>query len=438
MRTSNIGAVLIAMIASPLASQSLASDKFERPFSDPNSTPSVGVPPSAPLTLEEAQRLAISFNPLLRGARSEADATMGAFIQAGVRPNPDVSLMQEGFANAERTTTAQISQRFELGGQRGHRLDAASYAREGALAGMDARAAALQADVADAFYSVLSAQKQVELQQDSFDIATRSAELAQRKATAGKVSPVEATKARVAATGAQIGLASAKAQVFGAQEKLASTIGVVDLRGRTLSGNVEVLPDSVTFAALQQRIETSPAARRAFAAIGRSNALVSLERARRMPDITISAGMKRIMTSGVPRNQAMVGISIPLPIFDTNQGSIIEAAHRADKADADWEAETARLRSDLAQAYSNYQASSLAAHGLKQDVLPAARETLDAMSRGFDLGKFGFLDVLDAQRTLFQARAQYLNALTDAHTAYSDMVRLVGGDLVSSSSTISE
>ena len=135
----------------------------------------------------------------------------------------------------------------------------------------------------------------------------------------------------------------------------------------------------------------------------RSNAAVSLERARRIPDVTISAGVKRVTTGGVPDNKAVVGVSIPIPLFNTNKGALLEATHKAARANADLDRERTRLRLDLTQAYANFEAAAQEAQRLKADILPAARLALDAMSRGYGSGKFSFLDVLDAQRTLFRA-----------------------------------
>ncbi|WP_163111000.1 TolC family protein, partial [Acinetobacter baumannii] len=75
--------------------------------------------------------------------------------------------------------------------------------------------------------------------------------------------------------------------------------------------------------------DDSPLARIARAEMLRSNAAVSLERARRIPDVTISAGVKRVTTGGVPDNQAVVGVSIPIPLFNTNKGALLEATHKA-------------------------------------------------------------------------------------------------------------
>ncbi|AJY33072.1 cobalt-zinc-cadmium resistance protein CzcC [Burkholderia thailandensis 34] len=381
---------------------------------------------STALSLDDALDLAAANNPLLKSAQSGAEASVGALIQAGARPNPTVSFLQEGFERRERTSTGLINQTIELGGKRRARIDAASYGREFALASLDGRAAALRADVTSAFYGVLAAQRQLQVAEESAAIAARSADMADKRARAGKVSPVEATKARVAQTAAQIELSNAQTRVSAALARLANATGSADVHGRVASGDLDALPSVAPLPQLLGRLDDAPLARAAKADMLRTNAQIAIERAKRVPDITVSAGVKRVVTGGVPDNQAVVGVSIPLPLFDTNKGAILEAVHKAAKANADFDAERARLRLDLTQAYTSYERSTGEARRLKADVLPAARLSLDAMSRGYQLGKFSFLDVLDAQRTLFDAQSRYVQALADAHQSFADIERVVG------------
>ncbi|AIO70379.1 TolC family protein [Burkholderia oklahomensis] len=394
------------------------------PPASPASSASFAASPA--LSLDDALNLAAANNPLLKSAQSGADASVGALVQAGARPNPTVSLLQEGFDRQERTTTGLLNQTIELGGKRRSRVEAASYGREFALASLDGRAAALRADVSSAFYGLLAAQRQSQVAEESAAIAARSADMADKRARAGKVSPVEATKARVAQTAAQIELSNARTRVSAALARLANVTGSADVRGRIASGDLDALPGVEPLSQLLGRLDDAPLARAAKADMLRTNAQIAIERAKRVPDITVSAGVKHVVTGGAPDNQAVVGVSIPLPLFDTNQGAILEAVHKAAKANADFDAERARLRLDLTQAYANYERSASEARRLKADVLPAARQSLDAMSRGYQLGKFSFLDVLDAQRTLFDAQSRYVLALADAHQSYADIERLVG------------
>ena len=71
-------------------------------------------------------------------------------------------------------------------------------------------------------------------------------------------------------------------------------------------------------------------------------------------------------------------------------------------------------------------------NALRSAVLPGAQQAFDAVTEGYRLGKFGFLDVLDAQRTLIAGGGQYLRALSDYHKAAADVERLIGTPLAGS------
>uniref|UniRef100_UPI001A9ECDBF TolC family protein n=1 Tax=Pseudomonas sp. 71_D TaxID=2813564 RepID=UPI001A9ECDBF len=132
--------------------------------------------------------------------------------------------------------------------------------------------------------------------------------------------------------------------------RLANATGSADVRGRAASGDLDALPAAEPLPQLLGRLDDAPLARAAKADMLRTNAQIAIERAKRVPDITVSAGVKHVVTGGAPDNQAVVGISIPLPLFDTNRGALLEAVHNAAKASADFDAERARLRLDLTQA----------------------------------------------------------------------------------------
>ena len=79
------------------------------------------------------------------------------------------------------------------------------------------------------------------------------------------------------------------------------------------------------------------------------------------------------------------------------------------------------MTSDVRQAYERLRAARNEVETLQQDVLPGAQNAYDVAIRGFELGKFNFLDVLDAQRTLFQAKSQNLRSVAEAHRAGAEI-----------------
>ena len=121
-----------------------------------------------------------------------------------------------------------------------------------------------------------------------------------------------------------------------------------------------------------------------------------------------------------------MGFSIPFPIFDRNQGNVLEAQRRADKARDELSVTEVRLSTEVTQNEERLKALLVEAQALQSEIMPGARSAYEAASKGFELGKFSFLEVLDAQRTFFQARAQYLRSLSDAHRTAAELERVLG------------
>jgi cobalt-zinc-cadmium efflux system outer membrane protein len=186
--------------------------------------------------------------------------------------------------------------------------------------------------------------------------------------------------------------------------------------------------------AVEARLANAPATRQARLDVRRFTALADLEQAKRIPDLTLTVGGMRDQQLG--RNQAVIGISVPLPIFDTNAGNIVEALRRRDKSEDEALAVELRLRSDVVAAQQRYGTASAEVDALQKEILPGALSALSAVTTGFELGKFAYLDVLDAQRTLLQARSQYLRSLAEAHRSITDLDRLLGGPAASSGTPV--
>lgn len=381
--------------------------------------------PAGPLSLEAALDLARAANPELSAATNELRAVEGALIQAGLRPNPDISASVEDTQNrATRTTTFQIGQMLELGGKRAARVATAERGRDVADADLAARRLEVRAAVVGLFFDVLVAQERLQQTDDLVALAQRASLAAARRVAAGKVSPVEETKARVAEAAARIELNQAHADLVTARKRLAATWGSAQPRFTQAEGRTDALPVLLEDDALARRLETAPALRRWHHEVDRLVAQAELEKAKRVPNVTVSGGAKQVEELG--RTQAVVGLSIPFPVFDRNQGNVLEALRRADKARDELRAAELRLGADATQNQARLKALLADVRTLQQEILPGSRSAYDAATKGFELGKFSFLEVLDAQRTFFQARAQYLKSLSDAHRTAAELERVLG------------
>jgi cobalt-zinc-cadmium efflux system outer membrane protein len=418
--------VPLALALSSLAGVNAFAQQYQggREAIAPFTTTAAFASDAPPLTLAAAIRTALESNPALSAARREIEATEGARIQAGVFPNPTLNAQIEDPRRRDtRTSTVLLSQPFELGGKRGARIDAAERATDVARVQLEARTVELRANVTAAFFAALIAQERVQLAQRSLELAGRGSLAASNRVRAGKVSPVEETKAKVAEAGVRLELVQAQGELRTGLQQLQALIAR-PLLMQALEGNTIAMPPTVLAEAMEARIVGAPSMRQARLEIRRFAALADLERAKRLPDITLTAGGMRDEQLG--RNQAVIGVSIPLPIFDTNRGNIVEALRRQDKAEDDALSLELRLRADAAGARQRHETALAEVDVLQKEILPGAQTAFDAATTGFEFGKFAYLDVLDAQRTLLLARSQYLRALAEVHRASTDLDRLLG------------
>jgi len=379
---------------------------------------------AAPLTLNAALELALGANPDLSAAGRELEALDATITQAQARPNPELSALIEDTRRETRTTTLQLNQPIELGGKRGARIEAAERGRDAASLELDAKRAEIRAAVTAAFFDVLIAQERLRLAQASVELAQRATGAASRRVIAGKVSPVEETRARVAEAAVRVEQAQAASEVTTARRRLAATWGNSSPHFERAEGDPEALPPLPAMADLNARLATAPNLLRARIEVDRRQSLAEVERSRSVPDMIVSLGGKRI--EELDLNQAILGVAIPIPIFDRNQGNLLEALRRTDKAHDELSATEIRLSNKLALAYERLNLARQEVASLQRDILPGAQSAYDAATKGFELGKFNFLEVLDAQRTSFQAKSQYLRALAEAHRSAAEIDRILG------------
>ena len=381
--------------------------------------------PAQALTLEAAIRLALERNPNLATARREIEAADAQILQGSLRPNPEFVYLAEDTRSVSRTSTAQLDVPIEMGGKRGARVDAATRNKNAAVSELTARQLQIRASTMAAFFEVVAAQEQTALARDTLVLAMRASDIAGKRVTAGKISPVEEIKARVAEAGVRLSLTQAESELRNARRRLSGFWGNPSPRFTEVVGEIDRMPDLPTRAAVQSRLIISPVLERAQQEVERRKSLVTVEQTKTVPDITFTLGMKR--REDVTRDQVMVGVSIPLPVFNRNQGNLLEALKREDKARDELAATKLTLYGDAFQILERISARREETELLQKSLLPGAKWAYEAATIGFENGKFSFLEVLDAQRTYFSAKSQYLTAVSALYTAITDLESLLGG-----------
>jgi cobalt-zinc-cadmium efflux system outer membrane protein len=399
------------------------------------------VEPTGAITLRKALALALMNNPELKAYSWDIRISQARELQAGLWPNPEFGVEVEdvggsgelsGFDAAE--TTIQLSQLIELGGKSDKRVKVASLEKE--LAGLDYEAKRLDVftEVTTSFIEVLTAQQRLELTKELLQLSEELVDTVSKRVDAGKDSPLEKGKASVAHSNIKIQHRKATENLEFARKQLASTWAGETPCFESAAGELDSLPLLPAVEELTLLISENPDIARWPLEVDKSKASLELEKANAISDITLSGGMKRF--NETDDNAIVFGISIPLPISDTNQGGRMEAAYALSRVREEQRAAQSDIQMELARAYQALSNSHAEATELDNNILDEAESVFEASRTGYSVGKLDYLHVLDAQRTLFEVKTQYIDALGSFHTAKTDVERLIGGPI--ESITISE
>ncbi|WP_060484840.1 TolC family protein [Pseudomonas sp. NBRC 111123] len=376
------------------------------------------------MSLPEALSAAFAYNPELAAAGRAIGIAEGERRQAGLLPNPELAWEMEDTRRETSTSTVTLSQPLELGGKRGARIAVAGAGQAIAQLDLERQRNGLRADVVQAYHAALRAQTAVELAQQSQALTERGLRVVQGRVSAGQSSPVEATRAQVQLAQAQAEVRRAETQRTVAYQALSrltgSPLATFDaLQASNLSPGQAPSADT-----LLAQVEQTAEWRLAAAQVERGEASLGSEKALRIPNLTVSVGSQYSREDRERVN--VVGLSMPLPLFDRNQGNVLAAARRADQARDLRNAVELRLRSETRSAVDQWRTAMQEVQAYDRTILPSAQQAVDTATRGFEMGKFAFLDVLDAQRTLIDARGLYLEALAAATDARAQVERIYG------------
>lgn len=401
--------------------------------SEMTTEPAHGVPVPDGLKLTDALALALRGNPELAAFSYEVRAAEARVLQAGVLPNPELEVGieefdrgGEGFDSAETSVT--LGQLFELGSKRRWRTRVAEA--EGELAGWDYESKRMDVftETARRFTEVISAQERLELSRSIVGLAEKTSQAVAERVKAGKEPPLQAAKSEAELEMARLDAQGAENAQGVARRNLAAMWGAEraefqDARGK-LDQILRVIP---TLEELRPCLAQNPDLARWKAELGLRQATLSSEKAARIPDLKGSVGYLQFKEDGT--DAFAFGIGVPLPLFDRNQRNIEAATHGLSKAEAEGAAVEVTLAAELAAAHAALMISHQRVTALSRKVVPTMEQTYQAAHEGYTQGKFGFLEVLDAQRGLFEAKAALLDAQNGYQSAVIDIQRLTGTDM---------
>ena len=391
--------------------------------------------PRGILSLRDVLCLTLVRNPELQAFTFELRAAEARTIQAGVLPNPALSAELENIGSTGSITkgasasesTLQLSQLIELGGKRAKRLRLAGLERE--LTGWDYEVKRLDVltEAKKAFVDVVATAERLAFTADLLRLAEQVQRTVSARVQAGKVSPIEQTRTHITVSTARLQVQQARTIYEAAKKRLAAFWGSTTPAFEGVSGFLDTTAPLPSLEALTAQVQKNPDIARWATELAARRAHVEVAQSKAVPDLTVSGGVRYL--NEVKEGTFVLGFSLPLPLFDRNQGGIQEAYARLSKAELEQRVAEVRVSTALSDAYQNLVNAANEVTTLQNEVLPTAQETFQATEEGYRLGKFGLLDVLDVQRTFFETRGRSLEALATYHKAVADLERLSGEEL---------
>lgn len=376
------------------------------------------------LTRDEAIARAMNGDPGVAAAIEGVRAAEASARQARLRPNPSLDVQLEDFGGSGSVSgldgaqaTYSLSQEFELGGDRrarsmlADRETGAARIRAG-LSELDLREA-----VELAFVEAQAAEALVSIAQSRLEVAKDFAAAVDRRVRAAR--DPEAARARVSARLAEteIEMETAKARVVAAKAALASYWG----------GGTNFSVETEKFFSPTPRNssgESSPDIALAAAERDSAAARVDIERAKRVPDPSVRAGFRQLRD--VDESAFIVGVSVPLPIWNRNSGAIAAAQANKRRAELQVSARERELAREIAYLFSQSDAARNEVQAYAERIIPSSEQAVSQSLHAYRQGGLSYIEVLDAQTSLAEARMRQISALLTYHRSEAKLARRMG------------
>lgn len=416
-----VGCVLLAGCAGPEPEPPIPWDRGPAPAPARTSSPSY--PLEIPtLSLDRAFAIADSIHPELAAGRASVDAAEGKAQQAGLYPNPllvgrmESAPFQGGTAgNAE--FVGGLSQRIPIGGRLGAARESEMKERERLIAEYYVRQLEVRSRVHAAFAAALYAAEVVRIETEAAKISERAVTVARARREAGDLLAEEVARAEMEQFRTALELDHAEGLRDMAFVALAAAVGDSLLRIGAVEGNLEAALEVPAIGSILEGLGRSPYAALAEAEQSVARARVDQARLERIPDVSLDLLYRRLQHSET--NAFDVGVTVPLPLFDRNQGRLRELHAESRGA----EARARGIRNDAVRKAreAHIQLSEAMHHArlLKSEILPRAETVLRGAEVRFAGGDLSLADVLPIRRDRISSQLAYLEALREVMEAWA-------------------
>ena len=383
------------------------------------------------LTLAAAVDRTLRSNPDLAVIPARKLEQSARIEMAGLRPQLTLDAQIEnalGSGNYRDLDGAEasmsLSQVIELGDQRRKRLAAAR-------GGMDALELAQTVAQLDAvaettrrFIELASEEQQRTLATQWLEASQRKTSDVERRVKAARDPEVELVRAQIDLSRAELGVRIAEDRVRIAQRKLAAMWGAMEPDFERIQADLFDLPNIESLPQRTERVANSADFLLFATEIRQREAEVELARAQARANITVSAGVRRLEATG---DQALVaGFSMPLASARYGKPRVAEAQARRDGLERERNAALIKARASLFELAARLRHAVEESQRLRDDLLPRMETAVKATEYAWQRGRYGYIELTEAQREQLALRLALITAATNAHLYRIEIERLTG------------
>lgn len=397
--------------------------------------PSASQTPPARITLDEAIDLALKHNHSLQAARTTILQNQAQEITANLRPNPTLLgdaqflpiFQPDNFSGTYLDNSAQfdvgVSYLFERGKKRQHRLEAAKDATAVTTAQVDDNARTLTFNVASQFISVLLAQSELNLAEQDLASFQKTVDISQASFNAGSMSGADLLKIKIQLLQFQMDVSAARLARVQALASLRQLLGYESVpESYEVAGDLEYKPvnlgeDDLKAIALKQR----PDVRAAQLGVTAANSQFTLAKADGKPDVTAQANYTHI---GL--NTASLFASMPLPVFNRNQGEIARTRYAIGQSQELSSEQSSLALTDVVNSYEGLRTADQVVTLYQSGYLKQAEDSRDISQYAYQHGAASLLDFLDAERSYRATELAYRQALANYMASLEQLRQAVG------------
>jgi cobalt-zinc-cadmium efflux system outer membrane protein len=390
-------------------------------------------PGGVPLDLPALQALALANNPIVQQAATDVQAARGGMIQAGLYPNPTVGYQGDQL-NAAQTAGQQggyIEQTIKTGGKLGLARSVGCMDVRNAEVALRRAQVDVMTQVRSGYFAVLVAQENLAIARAMSKLADEVYGLQLHQVAGGQAAGYEPLQLHVLAVQARAAVVQAHNRYVAAWQHLAAALGEPGLPPTQLAGQADTHVPCYELESVRQHIlanHTDLAIARNT--IQRGHYYLELQRAMPIPDVVSHIAIQKDMLDNPHTVQAGVLVGVALPVFDHNQGNILQAEALLARANR----EVARVENDLtmrlAEAFERYRNNVTQVLFYRDSILPNQVRVYRAIYQRYhtEPGKVQYSDLVVAEQTLAQALTTYVQSLMAQWQAVVDLGALLQTD----------